>query len=441
MRQIFTKIATREVAIVVAIFLFGIAFRLWFISLAPQPFIYDQEEYQFYTYKMFYQNIFSSHTYRSYPYPLFLTFIYKFVGYGNHEAVFFVQAVIDSLIGVLTYLFLRYGFRNRKAAWVGLILYSINPFTSGYVGVVLSEILSAFFIVATLAVGAMFLRRPTRGVGVALGIASGMAAETRNAAFLWALIPLGLLLIFVPFTRHRRSYVAVAFGLILTVLYPLYVNWRDFREINITTVDSFYAKEFYNGVVFRRLPPFTIDYPWEARIMFGEYYSEFYPERTSAQRRAMAKKYFRKTWEVITNDPWDYINVRFEKMWYMWQKENIFFFEEPGYEDHKAYTYALNLVILGLALSGFVIQGRTAFFEGILCRRTMKKVFQSTHSDVSSYLWWCVIGTVVYGTLVFSFTHAEYRITIPFYPQLFLGVSLGVVSLWQVISRAIVSSR
>jgi hypothetical protein len=430
---------TKELLLVLAVFIVAVAFRLWFISLAPQPFIYDQEEYETYASKMTYQNIFSSHTYRSYPYPLFLTIIYKFAGFGNHQAVFFVQAVLDSLIGVIIWALLRSAFRNRIAAWVGLVGYSFNPFTSGYVGVELSEILSAFFIISSIGAGFLFIRRPSLRSGLAVGFVTGMAAETRNAAFVWALIPLGLLLVFVSLRRYKAGYTGVIIGLVLTMLYPLYVNWRDFREISITTVDSFYAKEFYNGVVFRRLPPFTIDYPWEARVMFQEYYSEFYPGRTSEERRAMAKKYMDKTWAVIKSDPWEYLRVRMDKMWYVWQKENIFFYREPEYESHRMYTYALNLVILGLAAAGLVIQGISSLPKGLQRIRRLEKGVSTRVGNGATYIWWAVAVTVAYCTLVFSLTHAEYRITIPFYPLLFLVASLGLISLWHAISRDVSS--
>ena len=128
----------------------GILFRLWFISLAPQPFGWDQYEYEMYAAKIFaHPWMLASHSYRSYPYPLMLALFYKVVGFGNTRAVFYLQAVLDSLVGLMIYSILRIGWKDKTASIVGLVLYTLNPFTSGYVGVLLAEVLTGFYIAGT----------------------------------------------------------------------------------------------------------------------------------------------------------------------------------------------------------------------------------------------------------------------------------------------------
>jgi len=404
-----TSLSWKEISLVYFVCLIGILFRLWFISLAPQPPYYDQDEYEKYAKKIMDNNMLASNSYRTYPYPLLLAATYNVVGFGNRQAIFFLQAVTDSFIGVMIFWILVQAFRNRQAPWIGLLLYTFNPFTSGYVGVLLSEILAAFFIVATVVSGFHFLRRPSWYWGLLFGFCAGTVAETRNAAFVWAAIPIFLTFFWVSWKKHWKTYAGVFAGLLLTVLYPLYTNWRDFHEINITTVDSFYAREFYNGAALKRLPPFTIWYPLDVQTMYHEYYSEFYPGRTTAQRRAMAKKYYDKAWAIIRSDPWDYVKVRFDKMWYVWQKENVFFYREPGFEQHWLYAYVLNITILFLTVLGLVVS------------RSMMK-----GNALGSWMWWVIVGTIIYGTLAFSFSHAEYRLTVPFYPLLFIAVAYGV---------------
>ncbi|MFH0749718.1 MAG: hypothetical protein V1917_02260, partial [Candidatus Gottesmanbacteria bacterium] len=317
----------KTIIFTVTIFLAAILFRLWFITLAPQPFIYDQKEYQLYTEKIFaHPLLLASHSYRSYPLPLMEAILYKFVGWANHQALYKVHAILDSLVAVMVFLLLKEGMRLKKVAWIGFILYAFNPFTSGYVGTGLSEILATFFIVSTLFAGMLFLRRPDIWRGIFLGFFAGMAAETRNAAFMWAAIPIVLTPFCIRWKRHIPGYIGVVIGLMITILYPLYTNWRDYREVNITKVDNFYAMEFFNGASLKVLPPFTYVYPIEQFDMWNEYLSEYVPGRTTQERQKIADKYYKKGWDIVRADPVDYIRWRFFKMWYVWQKENIFFY-------------------------------------------------------------------------------------------------------------------
>lgn len=399
----------KELFAIIGLFLFGIVFRLWFVSLAPQPYWYDQTSYGKYALRIYnHPYMLASHSYRSYPLPLLMASVYKLFGLENHYAVFVVQAVLDSLTGVMVYLLLKKGFRMRKGAWVGGIMYIVNPFTSAYVGVLLSEILTAFFMAATFFFGMYFIKRPTMLLGILMGLGAGMAAETRNAVFVWAAVPLVLLLTVLPWKKHRTGYTGVLIGLFLTILYPLITNWRDYRELSITKVDSFYAMEFFNGASLRTQPPFNKIYPYDNNIMWLEYYTEDNPWMTKEDRRAMAQKYLRKGWEIIRADPVDYIKMRFFKMWYVWQKENVFFYVEPGFESHKQYTYALNLVLLSLGALGLAT-GR------VLAR-----------GSIGKWVWASMLGSVVYATLSLSLSHGEYRLTIPFYPMVIALGAMGI---------------
>jgi len=406
----------KELFFLILAFIGGVLFRLWFISLSPQPFGWDQYEYEMYALKIFnHPWMMASHSYRSYPYPLLLALFYNVVGFGNHQAVFFLQAVMDSFVGLMIYVILRYGMKNKSTAGIGFLLYTINPFTSGYVGVLLAEVLTGFFIAGTVLLGLLFVKKPGIGSGVLFGLFAGLAAETRNAAFLWAAIPIGLAF---SFTRPCLAKLGIFLGVLLTVLYPLYVNWRDYRELNVTTVDDFYAKEFFQGALIKKLPPFTYVYPPESVRMWMEYYSEYDPGRTTQTRQAMAKKYYGMAWAIMKADPVDYIKVRFYKMWYVWQKENVFFYKEPGFENHRMVTYWGNAILLLFAFIGL-------FFWPKLQKLQPQKVKPFRFDFVR----WSIIGTVLYGTLAFSVTHAEYRLTIPFYPLVILASSVGIAAI------------
>lgn len=407
------KINIIRLLLLSAVFVFGFLFRMWFITLAPQLYGYDQYEYDSYAKKMFdHPFLLASHSYRNYPFPLILAILYKFVGFANTAAVYRLNGIIDSLTGLLVFFLLRRATKKEALAWTGSFLYMVNPFTSGYVGLVLSEVLSAFFITATIAAGLKFIERKSIVWGVVFGVAAGMSAETRNAAFAWAAFPIGLALFAVSWKKFWKSYLAIGFGVFLTVLYPLYVNWHDWKEVNISTVDSMFAREFFNGAINKILPPFTYVYPRDVQLMYGEYYAEYAPWRTKEERQAMYDKYWKKGWDIVLADPLDYIKYRFIKMVYVWQKENIFFYEEPGFHDHKQYTFTLNVFLQLFTLLGLWGIGRR-----VIRNRQL--------GTPAGFLWGSIAGSILYGTVFFAVSHAEYRLTIPFYPLLILMAAWG----------------
>lgn len=410
---------SKEHAALIAFLFVSVVFRLWFTGLVPQPFGYDQQEYETYAARMFnHPWMAASHSYRSYPYPLMLAVFYKIVGFGNHPAVFFLQAVLDSLVGLMIYAILRHGCKNKPAAWIGLFLYTLNPFTSGYVGVVLAEVLTGFFIVGTIFFGMFFVKKAQALNGLLFGLFAGLAAETRNAAFLWTVVPIGLAFVWVPPMKHRTAALALFIGLFLTMVYPLWVNWRDYGEVHVATVDDFYAKEFFQGALIKKLPPFTYSYPIESVRMWNEYYTEYNPGRTRGERREMAKKYYGMAWKIISRDPALYLKTRVYKMWYVWQKENVFFYTEPGFENRRMITYWGNAIFLVLTAFGLLFWTKNRNQPG------KASPFQA------KFIRWSVIGTILYGTLAFSLTHAEYRLTIPFYPLIMIAAAVGIETLY-----------
>lgn len=393
----------------------GFVFRMWIAYLVPQPFINDQRDYEYFASKMLKDpHMIASHSFRTYPTSLFVAVIYRIFGFANHQAVYVAQAIMDTSVILMVYYVIKKGLKQSGVAWLGAIIYALNPFTSGYVNVELSEVLSVWTVATTVVTGVFFLRRPSWVRGLLFGLAVGIAAETRSAAFFWAVCPVGLLFFFVPFAKAKGAYIAIGLGLILTVLYPLYANWRDFKAFNISTVDSVIPRELYNGAIIKHLGPLAPPLPYETYVMYSEYYTEWAPERQNeAYRHAMAMKYYQKTSEVISRDPLGYIRTCFNKMWYTWQKEAIYAYVEPNFESLRIYTYVLNLLLLATAVDGMIFW----------------PVVKGKKNSVSNWIRWTIIGSVVYGTLAFCVTHGENRLTIPFYPLLAISSAVGIFQL------------
>ena len=142
--------------------------------------------------------------------------------------------------------------------------------------------------------------------------------------------------------------------------------------------------------------------------MYAEYSSA---PKNARERMQMAQKYLKKATDLIKADPWDYLLTRMKKMWTMWQKKNIFFYYETNFEKHWLYTCLSNLILLALAAFGLVI---SLYTKNPLVRKT-------------SFL---VLALFFYMTFSLSLTHAEPRLTLSFYPLLFLyGCAGGVICL------------
>ena len=70
-----------------------------------------------------------------------------------------------------------------------------------------------------------------------------------------------------------------------------------------------------------------------------------------------------------------------------------------------------NLLLLGMTVVGLVQMVRLT-------------------NHLSRWTWWSMMGSLAYATFVFCFSHAEYRITVPFYPLLIACAGVGVGACW-----------
>ncbi|OGG00303.1 hypothetical protein A2Y99_01030 [Candidatus Gottesmanbacteria bacterium RBG_13_37_7] len=466
MKRIFLKNSKQTVFVV--LLLVALFYKLWFISLAPQPIIYDQNEYISYA-KSILEKGLTGVTSRTYGYPLLLSFVFLVWGNDNFQAVFAVQAIIDILSAlILFYLALRV-FKSQKVAWTALIIQLFNPFTTGYIGVILTEIFSSFLLILSVLIFTNLSNRFKESGGnidgktiimsVFLGFVVGFNTQARPAFYNWNLlvivsVPLILMYHRLPIKRlipsismstshvgdtsegipgrsrlNRESlgkrerqdprqtlitlfmlFFFIILGTLIASGYQIVSNLKLFNQFSLTTVDSFFARELYDGALLKVTPLFPNNswaYPVEMQLMYQEY--SVLP-KNAHERHEMANKYFNMAVELIKKDPVDYAVSRVKKMWNMWQKPNIFFYYETNFDKHWIYTYFLNLAILGLSFYGLIL--------GILSQNLVIKKM-TVYSLV----------LLTYMTVAIAFTHAEPRLTIPAYPVLFLFASYGLVSI------------
>ena len=122
----------------------AIVFRFWFITLSPQPFIFDQYEYYKFALQILNRGLFADSA-RLYGYPLFQAILYKIFTPYSIQPVIVFQVILDSLTALAIYYWTKLLFRQTNIPWIAFFFYIFNPYTSAYVGVILSEVVGIFF--------------------------------------------------------------------------------------------------------------------------------------------------------------------------------------------------------------------------------------------------------------------------------------------------------
>lgn len=410
-------ITKKQIVFIILTSIAAICFKLWFITLSPQPIIFDQEEYRLYAQRI-YQQILTGAPSRTYAYPMFVALNFLLFGLNNFRAIFISQAIIDVISGIILFYLALMLFKSQKIAYLTLFIQWFNPFTASYVGVLLTEVPAAFLIVLSILLFILLTKQKKLYLCLPLGFTVGLLTQVRPAFFYWNI----LVFFLVPYLFKRgkiinwrhfgsKAILLLISGTLLASSYQIISNLKLYRQFALTTVDSFFARELYDGALLKTTPLFPNkeeSYPPEMRIMYAEY--SLLP-KNAAERKQMADKYFQKALELIKKDPLDYVLTRIKKMGSMWQKQNIFFYHEPDFEKHWIYTFVLNNTILAFAAYGLIL--------GILSKNSLLR-----HTIVF------VLSILFYMTFAISFTHAEPRLTIPAYPLLFLFASVGIITLF-----------
>lgn len=405
---------------IIVLFILGLLVRLWLINLFPQPFVFDQLEYDRFARGILEKGVFAE-TARLYGYPLFLAIIYKFFGVGNLIAVTVFQSILDCISGLLIYLIGRKIFRNYKIALTCYLLYLINPFTSAFAGVVLSEVLATFLLtLGTFMLIVLFEKKESRVIYLS-GLILGYLPQVRSSFLFYSLIL--VILVTISVARHksfRRKAATLIIFLALYFLpftYNILGNWVYFRQISLTTVDNLFVRELYISLFVSgrsTIHPKNNDaYPKEIQALYAEYSSK---PQNELERSAMAKKYLNLSIQEIMKDPRRFIISRIAKTWYVWEKRAIFLYNQPGNNTVDFLTYwGNNLFLLG-GIYGLNRWGKLKQAGNIFEWRII------------------IIFSIIYISILHSFSATDERYSLPGYPLIFLFAGYGM---WDIMYKVI----
>ncbi|MBI3380337.1 glycosyltransferase family 39 protein [Candidatus Gottesmanbacteria bacterium] len=399
-------------------FVLGIIFRLWFTNLVPQPFVFDQTEYQYFAQQMLQKGLFAWSA-RLYGYPLFLAIIYKLFGLGNFTSVAAVQAILDSTTGILIYLIGRKIFKNKIIAIICCLVYLFNPFTASFISLLLSEILTIFLMSLIAYLFVLFLEKKKTWIFLTLVILLGFIPQVRPSFLFYSIILASFLIYTVTRTKMfawklNKSLIFTLFYLI-PFIYNVFGNWIYFRQVSPTTVDNLFVRELYISLYlpgrFSIHPKSTDVYPKEVQNLYNEYSSQ---DQNNSRRAEVTKKYLNLSLQKIVSDPAGFILSRLKKTWYVWEKHFIFLYDQPENSLIDFLTYWGNNLFLLMATLGFI------------CWRKAK-------SFAKYSLWgWFTLFTIFYISLIHAFSATDERYSLPGYSLIFLFAVYGI---WHIIKN------
>lgn len=366
-------------------------------------------------------------------------------------AVSVVQSIIDSLTGVLIFKIAGKIFHSQKIAWVSYLLYIFNPFTSVFVTLILSEVWGIFLMTVILYLLILLIENlwgpathvsqtplqnrstswGSRPVKLCLGplvrvtplfvlvaLLFGYLPQVRPAFLFYCIAVFIFLTIkIVKDKKDIKTLIIATLLFILPFIYNVAGNWTYFKQFSLTTVDNLLVREFYISLYVPERSPFHAKdpdvFPPEVQKIYNEYTPVPFNEYG---RKLMAQKYLNLGLKKVMENPAEFIFSRVRKLWYVWEKHFLFYYEQPENKPVDFTTYWGNNLLIFLGLTGFI------------------SWFRKNRKSHLIWFGWLVIFTIGYISLVHSLSLAEERYSLPGYPFIFLFAGYGM---WNLVRRIV----
>lgn len=403
-------------------FISGILFRLWFSSLVPQPLAGDQVQYDLLARDILQRGFLYTSTFRTYGYSLLLALLYWCFGIGNLLALKIVQAGIDAVSGVLVFFIARKIFDKEKPAWIAYILYLLNPFTSTYVSVCLTEIICIFFVTLTFFI---FLHLDKKKILLffLLGLVLGYLPQVRPSYLLFSIVFLSVAILFIKKLAVGGK-IKIVSVVILICIYclPFYYNFASnlywYQVSSPFLIDNMFIQNVYLSLYIERLGPLpkqkSLSYPPEVWQIYNEFSADYFND----WRQKMNQKYTHLAIQKIKKDPIKFIRWRIAKMRYIWEKHYLFPYVIES-EDIwvNSLVYWGNWGLLFLAFSGYFL-----WFKKVRKGGDQKNIWFGR----------LVIFLFLSISLIHAFTPAEERYSLSAYPLIILFGGYGLLELLRI---------
>lgn len=390
----------------------GVVYRLWLVSLIPQPFLFDQVEYHNIALNIMKYGLYTD-SFRTPGFPMLVAVIYTLFHSTDPFYWKLCQALLDSLSAFLIFLTAKRIFNNSKASWVSFIIYLLNPFTAAFTGVLLTETLSVFLVALLFFLLLKLLDHRKLRYFAVIGFLSSYLIQVRPSFLIFSFMFLGTVLYIlfkkIPGKSSKLTGIVLScLFFLIPVIYTTAANSRWYGEFFPLSVNNIFVENLFLSVWVDRWPTHWKPLAPEAVKVFEELNV---PHSTKAQRDAVAAKYLSLSLTRISNDPATFFDWRIKKLWYVWEKHYVYWYGGPE-TDNVPLTntiYLANVLILISAVAGFI-----PWF------------FSRAGTGTFKIFGLAVILLIVYISAGHVFTAAEERYSIPGYPLIFLFAGYGI---------------
>lgn len=404
------------------LFLLGIIFRLWFVNWQVQPLVFDQQEYHDVAKGLMGQSqyIYIS-AYRMAGYPFILATIYSIFGEKDTFVWKLLQAGMDSMCAIFIFLIARKIFKDKRPGIIAAILYLVNPFTSAFVGVRLTEIITIFAVTLISYLFIFYKKNRHITLFFLLAIILGYLPQVRPGYLFFSIAIYAYLIYDLAIQKIKRKIKATVILFSFVLFSSLFLinmarNKIYFGQYHPMTVDNLFVREFFVSLYVDNFDTVS-SIPPEVNWIYQDYSVAKSPE----ERREKANKYLGFAIREIDRDRANFLVNRVKKLWFVWEKHNLFPYVNPQSSLLPVILkslYIANLLILGLFLFGIYSFG--------------KKIAKEKSNNEKKWVVGLVIFLIFYISFLHAFTITSERFSLPVYPLIFLFAGYGI---WDIIKR------
>lgn len=346
-------------------------------------------------------------------YPFFLFLIYKISG-QDYVHVYWVQAILNTLTGILVYFIGCRMFKSKIPGIVGLFLFAVYPSFIWHVGILYPECLFTFLLALAILPTLIALENGKLSTFFLSGIFWGAAMLSRPVVYMFIFL-LSLLIIFL----YRKELIrGIKFCCFLWLGFLLISSPWQIRNYKIAgeRVPVNLSKGFY--LLYANSKIETDDYLGNPSYeIMGEYKQRACEKIDASQWDSPVKQdraLFITALELIKAHPYRYIKmscIRFVRLWF-----NVGYGYKPSLLAYM--TMAGQIVLFSLFLFWLV------YFKGFLKRETA-----------------VVLLLIIYMTIIHTFTHAVYRFLIPAMPFVLLLDAKAIVNIIEKYQRRTIADQ
>lgn len=339
--------------VIVILLVFGLAMRLYLPTLVEHNFSFDMGIYHAHAHA-YLQGIFEMDCCdRGVGYSIFLAFVYVVFGEDNYESVQMVQSIVDIGNTLLLFIISKKLFGNKVGQFAALV-YFVNPFTAGFSGILMPEILTIFFM---LLISLLLCDQRRKGARyLFIGILLGLWGFTRISHISFSF----LACIVLGFVAHNswklrfRYFIVLLFGVLSIYAYPLVQNYRQFSVVSIYPPYNMGRLILYANWIGGRYPEvwreIFDDLPGRSYWKLLEENNNLPFDKRGAYQQEKFSLFIRET----LHDPMRLVRYYIRNVSYLFDRRYILVYRDP-FRDYMMGIRAINILLL-LSFGAGVLQ-------------------------------------------------------------------------------------